>query len=102
MSDALMYEIMPGWLEDNLDEESQSLIEGLGGQVTEADARVAEFESLIESMARNEGEIPSILLLRGMRDYQRSLIQRIRLNHQVTLAAQGLLFEALMDVREGR
>ena len=69
MSDALMYEIMPGWLEDNLDEESQSLIEGLGGQVTEADARVAEFESLIESMARNEEEIPSILLLRGMRDY---------------------------------
>ena len=102
MSDALMYEIMPGWLEDNLDEESQSLIESLGEQVTEADGKVAEFESLIESMARDEEEIPSILLLRGMRDYQRSLIQRIRLNHQVTLAAQGLLFEALMDVREGR
>lgn len=99
MTDALMYEIMPGWLEDNLDEESQALIEDLSGLVTSADAQVAEFETIIEKLAGDEEEIPSTVMLRGMRDYQRSLIQRIRLNHQVTLAAQGLLFEALMEIR---
>jgi len=99
MTDALMYEIMPGWLEENLDEESQALIEGLSELVTEADSQVAQFETIIEKLAEKNEEIPPTMLLRGMRDYQRSLMQRMRLNHQVTLAAQGLLFEAVMDVR---
>lgn len=101
MSDALMYEIMPGWLEENLDEESQALIEGLSSEVAAADFQVAEFEGIISKLAAENQEIPQAVMLRGMRDYQRSLVQRMRLNHQVTLAAQGLIFETLLDQREG-
>ncbi len=102
MSDALMYEIMPGWLEENLDEESQALIEGLAAEVAAADQQVAEFETIVGGLANEDKEIPQTVVLRGMRDYQRSLVQRMRLNHQIALAAQGLLFETLLDQREER
>lgn len=102
MSDALMYEIMPGWLEENLDEESQALIEGLTAEVAVADQQVAEFEAIVGQLADEGKEIPQTIILRGMRDYQRSLMQRMRLNHQIALAAQGLIFETILDQREER
>ena len=100
MKETLLYEVMPGWLEEHLDEESQSLVDSLSAEVSAADGQVAEFEAIIEKLAGEGQEIPTTLLLRGMRDYQRSLIQRMRLNHQVNQAAQGLLLDALLEARE--
>ena len=97
MTDEFKYEVIPGWLEEHLDEESQALIDSLTSEVLAADARVAEFETIVGSLTTDEEEIPTAVMYRGMRDYQRSLVQRMRLNHQVNLAAQGLILDALWD-----
>lgn len=100
MDDAFRYEMLPQWLEDHLDDDSREVIESLSQEAMAADSQVAEFEAVVTGLTQREEEIPQTLLYRGMRDYQRSLVQRMRLNHQINLTTSALILDALWEDRD--
>lgn len=96
MPQDLLKECVPEWVLDNLDPETRSRLNTMAGEVQEADNQVLHFEQEVAGLAEAGLEIPSTMVLGGMRHYQRSIIQRTRLHQEIQMAGQQLLMEALL------
>lgn len=80
--------------------EEREQAEDFEAAAREADGQVAEFEALVAALLEEGRDLPSSLMLSGMRHYHRSQVARMDLQHHLEMCGQRRLRHQLEQLME--